>query len=489
MKKIIFITLLIHSFMLSAQFYQANLESIDSRAVPDWFPKAKFGIFVHWGVYSIPAYRPAEQHTKDGPITMDGSYAEWYAPDVMYKPARNDSFHIKVYGRDFSYFDFAAMFKPILYDPGYWADLFKAAGAKYVILTSKHCDGYCMWPTKDHASKNWNVGETGPHRDLLGDLTKAVRSRGMKMGYYYSLMEYWSTKTTQWPANPAERTGYYVPKQVYEKYHLSYNAQVGKIHNHIKYLVIKYKPDILWADAELDGDADYWKTLDLISWILNYAPNKDNIVLNDRWFAGCRGKHVGYYTTEYGDGMENVQKKGQMHPWEECQGMGYSFGYNRAENIYHYKTAQELINLLIQTVANGGNLLLNVGPAADGTIPVIMQQRLLEIGDWLKVNGDAIYETEAYGNKMKIENVHPDAGKTIFLTKKNKDLYVIVTKWYENPIELRGVQKGTSISMLGSGSVVLTEEKRSSLTIYPPQINPARAPCLYAYVYKIAGCL
>ena len=471
---------------LQAQQYQPTLESLDSRPVPEWFGQAKFGIFVHWGVYSVPAYRPAEQKTPGGPFVMDGSYAEWYAPDVLYHPERNDSFHVRNYGRDFTYFDFAKKFKAELYDPNFWADLFKAAGAKYVILTAKHCDGYCMWPSKELSSKNWNVSDVGPKRDVLGDLTKAVRSKGMRIGYYYAFMEYWTSTTTVWPEKASDRTGYYIPKAEWNKYKLSPKTHVAKIHNNIKYLVIKYKPDIIWADAEWDGDATYWKTLDLLSWIYNFAPNKNEIVFNDRWFNGCRGKHIGYSTTEYGHGAQSIRKG---VPWEECRGMGNSFGYNRAENIYNYKSSEELVHTLIKTVAAGGNLLLNVGPAADGTIPVIMQQRLVDIGDWLKVNGEAIYETVPYGNQRDIENVHPDAGKTIFLTKKGKDLYVIITKWYENSIELRGIDKGTSIQLLGSGAVILNEEKRSSFTIYPPQITPAKAPCNYAYVYKIAGCL
>ena len=164
--------------------YEPTWESIDSRPVPQWFQDAKFGIFIHWGVYSVPSFIH---------INREGSvydcYAEWYQVLAMSKKGPSRDFHDRVYGKDFPYRSFAPMFKAELWQPDKWAELFKDAGAKYVILTSKHHDGFALWPSSSPYSKGWNAVETGPKRDLVGDLTKAVRDKGLKMGLYFSLIE------------------------------------------------------------------------------------------------------------------------------------------------------------------------------------------------------------------------------------------------------------------------------------------------------------
>jgi alpha-L-fucosidase len=481
--KAIFYLLFIIPFSVLAQKYQPAWESLDSRETPQWFTDAKFGIFIHWGVYSVPAYRPFEKND-EGDIVMSGTYAEWYAPDVMYKPARNDSFHYRIYGKDFEYFDFADMFTAELYDPQYWAQLFKESGAKYVILTSKHCEGFAMWPSKEEYSKDWNVGDVGPKRDLLGDLTTEVRKQGLKMGYYYSFLEYWTTKTNSWPANPAERTGYYVPYDVWKKYHIPEGKYVDRIHFHIKELVNNYQPDIIWPDAEWDHDADYWKSKELLAWIYNNAPNKDSIAVNDRWAKGTRGNHGGYYTTEYGHGSENVKKD---HPWEECRGMGYSFGYNRAENIHHYKDSKQLIHTLIRIVSKGGNLLLNVGPTADGRIPVIMQERLIDIGKWLEMNGEAIYGTRPLNIKSEPEKIHPEAGETILFTQKEDALYAICLEWPEDDLVFHHIpiDNRTKVRFLGNDeSDIEVKKGRDAVKINLSCLSPANQQA--AYVFKMS---
>ena len=148
----------------------------------------------------------------------------------------------------------------------------------------------------------------------------------------------------------------------------------------------RYKPAIIFSDGEWDMESKDWRSEELLAWLFNESAVKDQVVVNDRWGKDCRHKHGGYYTTEYAAGM-----KDDSHAWEESRGMAYSYGYNRAENIDDYKTGREFIMVLVDLVSRGGNLLLDIGPTADGRIPVIMQQRLLEIGDWLKVNGEAIY--------------------------------------------------------------------------------------------------
>jgi alpha-L-fucosidase len=460
------ILLIFLSFAFSITFsqeYEPSWESLDKREVPEWFSDAKFGIFIHWGLYSVPAYRPFEM-TSGGYPKKEGTYAEWYVPDVMYSPQKNDSWHEKTYGENFSYFDFLPMFRAELFDPSGWAELFKESGARYVVLTAKHSEGFAMWPSKEPHSKGWNAGEVGPRRDLAGELAQAVRKEGLRMGFYYSFLEYWTTQTEVWPANQNIRTGYYVPEEMWEKYHIPRDEYTDRLHFQVKELINTYEPDVLWTDAEWDYTEDEIRSPELLAWIYNNAPNKENIVVNDRWAKGTRGEHGGFYTTEYGEGSENI-KPG--HPWEECQGIGYSFGYNRAEKLEDYKSTEELLELLVTTVANGGNLLLNVGPKADGTIPLIMQMRLREMGRWMKNNGEAIYGTDPWSPVLPLKTVNPKAGDDILFTTKGEDLYVFLMNWNVDAVSLKeiGVHKDAAAYHLGSGKEVDIKVKRGGAII------------------------
>jgi alpha-L-fucosidase len=400
--------------LIKAQTYAPAWESIDSRPVPQWFGNAKFGIMVHWGVYSVPSYRPFGKE-------KEGTYAEWYEADVMNKPEQNDSFHIHTYGKNFAYRDFATMFKAELFNPNQWAQLFKDAGAKYVIFTAKHHDGYCMWPTKDIYSKNWNVMDVGPKRDIIDNIAHAVRDKGLRFGIYYSLMEWESTPTPTWG-----KTGYYIDKSVFYKYAIPTDRYTEHIHSQLRELVNLYQPSIIFADGAWDYDYTYWKSPDFLSWLYSSSPVKDEVVVNDRWGKDCPGKHGGYFSTEYFHGSENTAAD---HPWEECRGIGYSFGYNRAEASVDYKSSAELIKLLIQIVSKGGNLLLDVGPSADGRIPEIQQERLLDIGNWLKVNGEAIYETQNIRFQESYIPQDPGGERNVYLTTKGDAVYVLITQW------------------------------------------------------------
>ena len=327
-------------------------ESLDRRPVPEWFRDAKFGVFIHWGVYSVPAWGAR------------GSYAEWYLAGLNRAGSKTRAFHDRVYGPDFRYEDFAPRFRAELFDPDAWAELFEASGARYVILTSKHHDGFCLWPCT--LRTGWNAVDTGPRRDLVGDLMTAVRGRGLRMGLYFSFME-WTH-----PLYPDHLDRYV------EEYLLP----------QAKELVTRYRPDILWGDGEWDHGAEAWRTPELLAWLFNEGPNRDDVAVNDRWGGGTRYHHGGYYTSEYGAGLRDAKRH-----WEETRGMGASFGYNRNERLEDYASTDDLIRLLVDVVSRGGNLLLNVGPTADGRIPVIMEERLREIGAWLAVNGEGIYGT------------------------------------------------------------------------------------------------
>lgn len=364
--------------------YEPTWESLNSRPCPAWFTNAKFGIFIHWGVYSVPSWSPK------------GTYSEWYLHQLRqnsYKGATR-KFHERVFGKDFKYEQFAPMFRCELFNPDEWAEIFRRSGAKYVVLTSKHHDGYCLWKAPD--SPNWNSVEVGPKRDLCGDLAGAVRAKGLKMGYYYSLYEWY---------NPVYRQDLkrYVAEHMLPQ---------------LKDLVTRHKPALIFSDGEWSHPHEAWRSTEFLAWLFNEGPNRDEVVVDDRWGKGMRHKCGSYYTTEYeGTGGPG----GKQHPWEECRGIGRSFGYNRNENIFDYSSRTESVRTLVQIVSNGGNLLLDIGPTADGRIPVIMQDRLITIGKWLAVYGEAVYGTTAGPFRIK-------ASWGRATTKGNK-LYLHLFEW------------------------------------------------------------
>ena len=223
--------------------YQPNWDSLDSRPVPSWYQDARFGIFIHWGLYSVPAFAPPN-------IKGQTPYAEWYWNSLTSKKSATVDFHNKTYGANFQYPEFAPSFKAELFDPDRWADVFERSGAKYVVLTSKHHDGFALWPSADADrdwGRPWNSVTAGPHRDLLGDLTTAVRKKGVRMGFYYSLYEWY---------NPLWLND--KPKYVTEH-----------MHPQFKDAVQRYKPSIIFSDGEWDLTSEQWHSPELLAWLYN----------------------------------------------------------------------------------------------------------------------------------------------------------------------------------------------------------------------------
>jgi len=459
MKKILLAALLLcASFVLNAQNYEATWKSIDKRDVPQWFENAKFGIFIHWGLYSVPSYSPA---VHDG-VGIYERYAEHFGnrTDRSTKVGQMTmDFKDRVYGQNWTYQDFVSLFKAEMFEPEQWARIFEESGAKYVVLTSKHHDGYCLWPSK--YSPNWNAVETGPHRDLLGDLTRAVKEKGIRMGYYYSLLEW------RHPLYKPETLDQYIDEHEVPQ---------------MKELVEMYQPDIFWTDGEWDYSSEKWRSVEFLQWLFNNSSVKETIAINDRWGMETRSLHGGYYTTEYDLVHSGTSDGAVFHrPWEECRGMGGSFGFNRNEYLEDYSSSRELIHILINKVARGGNLLLNIGPTADGRIPVIMQQRLRDIGDWLRVNGEAIYDTRKWEDAPAVT-----AETTTYFTRKNDALYVIVTDWKDAPIVVKGVKGVRRVTLLGSDAAIMFSQSGSTLSIRPLAIHtPDDIPCQHAWVYKV----
>lgn len=465
-KSILLLLAILASAQLSAQKYEANWNSLNQRKIPEWFHQDKFGIFIHWGVYAVPSYAPVIENSGD-------SYSEWYWWRMSEKQQNFMSFHDKNYGPDFQYPQFEKSFKAELYDPKAWAELFKKSGAKYVVLTSKHHEGYAMWDSKE-ADKSWghpwNAVTGTPKRDLLGDLTSSVKDAGLKMGFYYSLYEWFNPL---WKADKKR----YVSEHMFPQF---------------KDLITKYQPSVIFSDGEWDLTDEEWKSPELLAWLYNDSPVGKNVVVNDRWGKNTRGKNTGstYTTSEYGSGMDpNVI-------WEESRGIGHSYGYNRNEKLEDYKTSHDLILMLVDIVSRGGNLLLDIGPTADGRIPVIMQQRLSDIGDWLKVNGEAIYGTEAYkmsyqwsAGKMPekkgeaymagydIAKMTQPAGDQAhveaFFTTKGKDLYCIYPTFSPKlTIKDLKLKPGVKASILGLDKALTAKSSGKDVVVDVSQILP-----------------
>lgn len=465
-KSILLLLAIFASAQLSAQKYEANWNSLNQRKIPEWFHQDKFGIFIHWGVYAVPSYAPVIENSGD-------SYSEWYWWRMSEKQQNFMSFHDKNYGPDFQYPQFEKSFKAELYDPKAWAELFKKSGAKYVVLTSKHHEGYAMWDSKE-ADKSWghpwNAVTGTPKRDLLGDLTSSVKDAGLKMGFYYSLYEWFNPL---WKADKKR----YVSEHMFPQF---------------KDLITKYQPSVIFSDGEWDLTDEEWKSPELLAWLYNDSPVGKNVVVNDRWGKNTRGKNTGstYTTSEYGSGMDpNVI-------WEESRGIGHSYGYNRNEKLEDYKTSHDLILMLVDIVSRGGNLLLDIGPTADGRIPVIMQQRLSDIGDWLKVNGEAIYGTEAYktsyqwsAGKMPekkgeaymagydiakmIQPAGDQAHVEAFFTTKGKDLYCIYPTFSPKlTIKDLKLKPGVKASIFGLDKALTAKSSGKDVVVDVSQVVP-----------------
>ena len=311
----------------------------------------------------------------------------------------------------------------------------------------------------------------GPGRDLVGELSEAVREKGMKMGLYYSIIEWESTKTGR------TESGYFLPEDHIKKYKIPDEEYVDRhLIPQMKELVIEYKPSLIFADGgEWDYDDIHWKSKEFLAWLYNESPVKDEVVVNDRFAKGMPGKHGDYYSSEYKDAELDLQ-----HPWEESRGIGGSYGYNRAENLGDYSSSGDLIIELIDIVSRGGNLLLNVGPTSDGRIPVIQQQRLSDIGEWLRVNGDAIYGTRKY----KLEGEKQDG---IYFTRKNNAYYAIITNWPEESITI-DVPEGRevkSVKMLGVEEEFDFKLIGNKLKINIPVLGYNDIPCDYAWSIEI----
>jgi len=420
--------------------YEPKLESIRKHPVPEWYHNAKLGIFIHWGLYSVPAWAPltgelGEVVAKEGWAAWfaKNPYAEWYMNSIRIEGSPSHQYHVETYGEDFSYFDFVPLFNEATqgWDPTSWAALFKKIGARYVVLTTKHHDGFLLWPSRH---PNPKIEGYFSRRDLVGELTEAVRAEGLRMGLYYSGGLDWTFNDTvirdigDIPAAIPQGADY-----------------VEYATNHWLELIERYEPSILWNDIAYPAAADLKK---LFAYYYNRVP--DGLV-NDRFTQRFEFSdqaiggsiHFDFRTPEYASFGEITDFK-----WEATRGIGYSFGYNRNEGPENYLSVQELVHSFVDIVSKNGNLLLNVGPMADGTIPEMQRERLLGLGRWLEVNGEAIFDTRPW---VTAEG-STDEGTPVRFTQKGDSLYAILLgtpRGHRVAIEGLRAEEGSIIYLLG----------------------------------------
>ncbi len=470
---------------------------VSGHQLPAWFDDAKFGIFIHWGLYSVPAYAPVEgddmvQLQKRGLsyYFKHNPYAEWYQNSLRIDGSPVQANHDRIYGKRL-YESFADDFNSMLpkWRPAEWADLFQQAGAKYMVLVTKHHDGFAMWPTEH---PNPLKPEYHATRDVPGELAREVRARGIRFCTYYSGTLDWS----------------FQPDPIVDFVSVATNGPTSKqyvdyANAHWRELIDRYGPSILW------NDIGYPPGTDLNEIFSYYYKKHPDGVINDRWMqvsTGARralknrlikgianaiaavtirggktelnpGCHHDFVTPEYKTYPDIKKKK-----WECTRGIGFSFGYNQIESEQHYLTAEALVRMLVEIVSKNGNLLLNIGPMADGTIPEIQRDRVLSLGKWLATNGEAIYGTRPW---TRSSATTPEKNDVRF-TRKGDDIYAIILGTPPgSSVEIPSLKipAGSRLQLLGREGELEWKQVGSGVAITVPDF-PAGAP---AHSIKIGG--
>lgn len=411
---------------------EATVRSLRKRVVPPWYDDAKLGIFVHWGLSSVPGWAPrdldiVELFTQRYDEALTHSpYSEWYENAIKFPESPSARHHRETYGnRSYESFreDFAEGLRQ--WDPDEWARSFAEAGARYVVMVTKHHDGYCLWPStvRNPHKTGWTT-----ERDCVGDLAEAVCGAGLRFGVYYSGGIDWSFNP-----EPVRSPGEFlasIPGGAYDGYA---EAQVRE-------LIDRYRPDVLWNDIA-------WPTSQrrLLRLFADYYAAVPEGLVNDRWvtpgfgpkafkikmvrslFDDVARRHFGrpetdlaaptvghfdFRTPEYSL-FEHVPRR----KWESVRGLDKSFGYNRASLEEDFLTEAELLGMLVDIVSCGGNLLLNVGPRGeDATIPEPQERRLGWLADWMQVNGDTIRTTRPW---VRTRSVSTEGAEISFTARDN----------------------------------------------------------------------
>lgn len=445
--------------------FAADWKSIEQNyRVPEWFRDGKFGIFIHWGLYSVPAF-----------------HNEWYEK-YMYGNGRIRDWHIKNFGPldEFGYIKFADKFAT-KFDPAAWAELFQEAGATYVIPTAEHHDWFSLWDSK--ASK-WNAAALGPKRDLIGDLAKAVRKKGLKFGVSNHSIEHYTFINQRPPDgmksdldDPAFADFYWVN---HSETNLQRFLELWILKNYE--LIDQYQPDMLWFDNGINHRLYDPLKLKVAAYYYNRAAEwKKEVSISTKAQAYLAGSILDF------ERQSRAPKELTSYVWQPDDPIGPTFGYTTADRgsgdrskDMSTTSPRGLIQRLVINISRNGNYLLNISPRGDGTIPENQQAVLRAIGAWLKVNGEAIYKTRPW--------IKSEEGKTHF-TRNGNTLYAIALDWPETELALTSlgtkVGKVAKVELLaasGPKEVKFTQDE-TALKITPPEKRVGD----HAYAFKITG--
>lgn len=437
--------------------YAPTWESLDARPLPAWYDEAKVGIFIHWGVFSVPSFG-----------------GEWFWKNwLAYPNASTANFMKRNYKPGFSYQDFGPQFTAEFFNPNQWADILASSGARYVVLTSKHHEGYTLWPSK--YSFSWNSMDVGPKRDLVGELATAIRKRhpDVHFGLYHSLYEWFNPLYIKDSENNFTTSQFVTSKTLPE----------------LIEIVQRYEPEVIWSDGEWEAPAEYWKSREFLAWLYNDSPVKDKVVVNDRWCSTCLCKHGDFLTCadKFNPGTFQIKK------FENCFTLdGGSWGYRRNANIEDILNMTTVLETMLNTIAFGGNTLINIGPTKEGTISPIFQERLRDIGHFLKVNGEAIYGSQPWKVcQYEKENNVTYVWYTTQTVAEKTILYASFVKWpKDDELSLACVKVGntSSVYLLGYDDQKYSlplkfDQNTEGITIHLPKKSLATS--VYAWTLKI----
>lgn len=470
--------------------YEPTWESLKSYTVPGWYQDARFGIFIHWGVYSVPAF---------------GS--EWYPRNMYQQGSEEFRHHAETYGlqTEFGYKDFIPHLTAERYDPAEWARLFEESGARYVVPVAEHHDGFAMY---DCSFSDWTAARMGPRRDLIGELAEAVRDRGLVFGVSYHRAENWFyfDGGRRFPSDVQDERyrGLYGPARPKPADQHDPHAPGGPDEAFLdewlrraRELVDRYRPQLFWFDWWIEHDAFKPVLPEFAAYYYNRGLgwggdwDRSGVAINHKYEAFPEGAAV--------FDVERGQLSG-IRPlfWQTDTAISKtSWGYVENQD---YKSAGSIIGDLVDIVSKNGSLLLNIGPRPDGTIPEPEQEVLREIGRWLAVNGEAIYgtrpwETFGEGPTQVLEGAFTDTERESFtsadirFTTKGDALYAICLGWPDGALVVRslgarssvGAERIAEVSLLGSPVPIAWVQDEEGLTIDVP----GERPCDHAYSFKI----
>ena len=464
---VVFATLVGCSAPPPAGPFEPTLESLQAHEVPEWFRDAKFGIFVHWGAYSVPAYGAV-----DGAIRQL-SYAEWYwFIQLLYGgEGPINEYHLSTFGPSVVYDDFLRDWRAEEFDARAFTAAIADAGARYTVLVSKHHDGIALFRTR---TTNRSTTDFGPRRDLVREFVDAARENGLRVGLYYSLLEWfhpnydgdngrthlsdalplrYPERVNPFTNEPVEYLGYRPIDDFVEDHHLP----------QLRELVNQYDPDLLWFDGDWDLPMDYWRSLEAVSYFYNRHGRHEEVVVNDRLGTGRPAGATwwgDYPSLEY-----SLPDAIQERYFESTRGLGNSFGYNQFESLDDYLTADEVIETLVDVVSKNGNLLLNIGPTASGTIPEVQLAVLRGVGAWQRQNGAAIYSSRPWNTAGRDGVRYTTQGRTLYV-----HLLEEPTPGMSVALSDAVPTDPTSVALLGcAGTGVSLDPRGAALTLDGPE--------------------